>query len=371
MNVLRLNLCQDLPIPLEVAFDCAPGEILALVGPSGSGKTTILRAIAGTYKPEQGFINVGETVWFDAGADVFIPSHDRSVGMVFQNYALFPHMNALENVAAALGHLPRNQRKLRAHELLDRVNLSGLEKRRPGSLSGGQQQRIALARALARDPAVLLLDEPFSAVDRATRQRLYREIAELHSSLSMPVVLVTHDLDEAMMLADRVAIVHRGRLLQIGVSSEVALKPASAKVARLLDLRNIYQARVVEHELEHEVTCLDWHGLRIEAGLNLKLSRGVDISWVVPDGYVLLHRRDRPSKGEHENPVPGTIGSLVVIGQMAQLTLIPHHEPSLPIHFSIPLHVASRNGIEVGVEAAVSLLAEGIHIMSLQVDNEG
>jgi molybdate transport system ATP-binding protein len=370
MNSLRLNLSQDSPIPLEVAFDCAPGEMLALVGPSGSGKTTILRAIAGNYKPKQGFISVSGTVWFDAGANMFIPSHDRSVGMVFQSYALFPHMNALENVAAALGHLPRGERKLRAQELLDRVNLNGLEKRRPSSLSGGQQQRIAVARALARDPAVLLLDEPFAAVDRATRQRLYREIADLHSTLSMPIVLVTHDLDEAMMLADRVAIIHRGSLLQIGIPSDVVLKPASAEVAHLLDLRNIFKARVIEHELEHEVSYLDWHGLRIETSLNLRPPCGVDVSWVVPDGYVLLHRRDRPSRGEHENPVPGTIGSLVVIGQIAQLTLIPHHEPSLPIHFSIPLHVASRNGIDVGVEAAVSLLAEGIHIMSLQVDNE-
>jgi len=370
MNGLRLNLHQDLPIPLEVAFECAPGEILALVGPSGSGKTTILRAIAGTYKPEQGFINVGGMVWFDASADVFIPSHDRSVGMVFQNYALFPHMNALENVAAALGHLPRGERKLRAHELLERVNLSGLEKRRPGSLSGGQQQRIAVARALARDPAVLLLDEPFSAVDKATRQRLYREIAELHNSLSMPVVLVTHDLDEAMMLADRIAIVHRGSLLQIGTPGDVVLRPASAEVARLLDLRNIFKATVIEHDAQQKITYLDWHGLKLEAGFDLNSPGGDDVSWVVPDGYVVLHRRDRPSKGEHENPVPGTIGSLVVIGQIVQLTLIPHHEPSLPIHLSIPLHVASRNGIEVGVEAAVSLLAEGIHIMSLQIDSE-
>ena len=363
MKGLRLNLSQDLPIPLDVAFDCAPGEVLALVGPSGSGKTTILRAIAGSYKPKHGFIGVADMIWFDANAGLFVPSHDRSVGMVFQSYALFPHMTAFENVVAALGHLPRGKRKLRAQELLDRVNLTGLEKRRPRSLSGGQQQRIAVARALARDPAVLLLDEPFSAVDRATRQRLYREIADLHSSLNMPVVLVTHDLDEAMMLADRIAIVHRGSLLQIGLPGDVVLKPASAGVARLLDLRNIFKARVVEHDQMHEITYLDWNGLKLEAGLDLKSSCGEDVSWVVPDGYVLLHRRNRPSRGERENPVPGTIGSLVAIGQSAQLTLIPDHEPSLPIHFSIPLHVASRNGIEEGVAAAVSLLTEGIHMM--------
>jgi len=172
------------------------------------------------------------------------------------------------------------------------------------------------------------------------------------------------------MLADRIAIVHRGSLLQIGTPGDVVLRPASAEVARLLDLRNIFKATVIEHDAQQKITYLDWHGLKLEAGFDLNSPGGDDVSWVVPDGYVVLHRRDRPSKGEHENPVPGTIGSLVVIGQIVQLTLIPHHEPSLPIHLSIPLHVASRNGIEVGVEAAVSLLAEGIHIMSLQIDSE-
>ena len=371
MTGLRLKLFQDSPTPLEVEFDCEPGEVLALVGPSGSGKTTILRAIAGTYRPKSGSVSVNGTTWLDSTDDVFVPSHERSVGMVFQSYALFPHMNAVENVMAALGHMPRSKRKPRALELLSRVHLGGLEMRRPGSLSGGQQQRIAVARALARDPAVLLLDEPFSAVDRVTRQRLYREIADLHSSLQMPVILVTHDLDEAMMLADRVAIFRRGKLLQIGMPGDVVRKPASAEVARLLDVRNIFKARVVEHKADSRITCLDWHGLKIETSLNLKSDCGVEVSWVVPDGYVLLHRRDRPSRGEHENAVPGTIGSLVAIGQTVQLTLIPKHEPSLPIHFSIPLHVASRNGINLGVEASVSLLTNGIHIMPLQTGHKG
>jgi molybdate transport system ATP-binding protein len=370
MTGLRLNLRQDSPIPLNIAFDCDPGEVLALVGPSGSGKTTILRTIAGTYKPEHGLVSVNDNDWLDSSNDVFIQSHNRSVGMVFQSYALFPHMTALENVMAGLGHLPRSKRQPRALELLDRVHLGGLEKRRPISLSGGQQQRVAVARALARDPAVLLLDEPFSAVDRTTRQRLYREIADLHRSLCLPVVLVTHDLDEAMMLADRIAIVHRGKLLQIGAPSDVALKPVSTRVARLLDIRNVFNAKVTGHDPEQKITYLDWKGLNIEATLNKKFACGDGISWVIPDGYVLLHRRDRPSRGEHENPIPGAIGSLVVIGQTVQLTLIPKHETSLPIHFSIPLHVASRNGIEVGVEAVVSLLAEGIHTIPLEVDVE-
>jgi molybdate transport system ATP-binding protein len=161
--------------------------------------------------------------------------------MVFQSYGLFPHMTALGNVTAAMGHVEAGRREARGRELLDLVNLGGLEARRPAELSGGQQQRVAVARALAREPKVLLLDEPFSAVDKATRQRLYREIAELRRTLDMPVVLVTHDLDEAIMLADRMAVLHRGRTLQTGTADEVTMRPVSPEVARLVDLRNLFE----------------------------------------------------------------------------------------------------------------------------------
>jgi molybdate transport system ATP-binding protein len=283
--------------------------------------------------------------------------------MVFQTYALFPHMTASGNVMAALGHLPAGERPGRAAELLARVHLGGLEQRRPAALSGGQQQRVALARALAREPAVLLLDEPFSAVDKATRLRLYREIAELRAELDMPVVLVTHDLDEAAMLADRLAVLHRGRTLQTGTPEEVVTRPASAEVARLIDQRNVFDGKVTGHDAARAVTMLDWAGHRLEAAFNPAWSEGSTVSWIAPDGFVVLHRRDRPSRGEHENPVPGVIETVLAIGQTAHLTLRPDHDPRLPLHFSVPLHVARRNAVAPGVAATVSLLAEGIHLM--------
>jgi molybdate transport system ATP-binding protein len=364
---LQVDVRQDGPIPLAAAFTCAPGEVLALVGPSGSGKSTILRSIAGTYRPKHGTVKVNGETWFSSAEGVYVPTHRRTVGMVFQSYALFPHMSALGNVMAAMGHLPPDQREPRARSILDLVHLAGLEDRRPGALSGGQQQRVAVARALAREPKVLLLDEPFSAVDKATRQRLYREIAELRRGLNMPVVLVTHDLDEATMLADRMAVLYRGRTLQTGTPDEITTRPASAEVARLVDLRNIFEGRIVRHDAESGRTIIAWAGLEIEAAARRELSVGQTISWVIPDGFVVLHRRDRPSRGEHENPVFGVIDTVLPIGQTALLTLRPNHEPNLPIHFSVPLHVARRNGVEPGVAASVSLLAEGIHIMPLPV----
>jgi molybdate transport system ATP-binding protein len=361
MNGLEVDLNQDAPVPLDARFDCAPGEILALVGPSGSGKSTVLRSIAGTYRPRRGHIRVGGETWLSDR--VCVPPHRRRVGMVFQSYALFPHMTALGNVSAALGHVPARAREQRARALLDLVHLGGLEARRPAELSGGQQQRVAVARALAREPQVLLLDEPFSAVDRATRQRLYREIVALRRAFSMPVVLVTHDLDEAMMLADRMAVLYRGSVLQTGTPLDITTRPATPEVARLVDLRNIFAGRVAAGSTDRRNGTIDWAGLRLEAELPPGLNSGQQVTWVVPDGYVVLHRRDRPSRGEHENPVPGMLEQALQIGQMAHLTLRPHHAPELPVHFSVPLHVARRNALAAGVGATVSLLAEGIHVM--------
>jgi molybdate transport system ATP-binding protein len=361
---LEVTLSQSAPIPLDASLSCQPGEVLALVGPSGSGKSSILRAIAGILRPASGSVTVNGETWFDTRAGIDLPTHQRSFGIVFQSYALFPHRTALGNLVAAMGHLPPGQREPRARELMALMHLAGLEHRRPGELSGGQQQRVAVGRALARDPKVLLLDEPFSAVDRNTRQRLYREIAQLREVLNMPVVLVTHDLDEATMLADRMTVLHRGRTLQTGAPAEVTQRPDSPEVARLVDVRNLFRGNIVAHEPASHRTLVDWSGLKLETALRTDLEVGRQISWAVPDGFVVLHRRDRPSRGEHENPVPGKVALMLPIGQTAQLTLRPFHDPEWPLNFSVPLHVARRNGIETGVEAIVSLLADGIHIMA-------
>jgi molybdate transport system ATP-binding protein len=212
--------------------------------------------------------------------------------MVFQSYALFPHMSAIGNVMAAMGHLAAGERQARARTVLELVHLAGLEHRRPAELSGGQQQRVAVARALAREPKVLLLDEPFSAVDKATRQRLYREIAELRRVLSMPVLLV--NLDEAVMLADRMTVLYRGATLQTGTPEEVTTRPVSAEVARLVDLRNLFEGTVSARDPANGRIVIDWAGLKIDAAV-APVTAGQAITWAVPDGFVVLHRRDRPS----------------------------------------------------------------------------
>jgi molybdate transport system ATP-binding protein len=233
---LVVTLRQDDPIALDLELSVGPGQLMALVGPSGSGKTTTLRAIAGLHRPAHGRIACRGLVWFDTAQRISVPARQRRVGLVFQSYALFPHLTAIENVMEALGDLPAEGRRDEARTLLARMHLQGMEDRRPGQLSGGQQQRVAVARALARRPDVLLLDEPFSAVDRVTRRRLRRELGEIRRDLPMPVILVTHDLDDVTRLADQVCVMNHGKILQRGSVTDVMRQPASAAVAELLDI---------------------------------------------------------------------------------------------------------------------------------------
>lgn len=233
---LHVRLRQTAPIPLDVEFSCGKEELLALVGPSGSGKTTILRSIAGLYQPHEGLITCGGTIWFDPASGINVSTHKRAVGFVFQEYALFPHMKVLRNVMTAIGPGSYDDRRSRALALLALINLQGLEDRLPSSLSGGQQQRVAMARALARDPAVLLLDEPFSAVDRRTRRKLRDELADLRKIMRIPIVLVTHDLDEAVALSDRMCVIDKGETLQTGKPHDLVRAPSNKRVAEALDL---------------------------------------------------------------------------------------------------------------------------------------
>jgi molybdate transport system ATP-binding protein len=200
-------------------------QTFALVGPSGAGKTTVLRAIAGLRRPDRGRIALDERVWFDAAAKVDLPPERRSVGLVFQEYALFPHMTVRANVAfgGASGG--------RVRELLDRVRIAHLADERPGALSGGERQRVAVARALARDPQVLLLDEPLSALDAHTRAVVRGELQDVLGALALPTLLVTHDFRDAAALADRIGVMVDGRLRQEGTAAELVAHPADAFVA--------------------------------------------------------------------------------------------------------------------------------------------
>jgi molybdate transport system ATP-binding protein len=219
-----------------------------------------------------------------------------------------------------------------------------------------------VARALARDPRALLLDEPFSAVDRSTRQILYRELATLRRDLAMPMVLVTHDLDEAAMLADRLCILHRGRTLQSGPPHEVMARPATSLVARLVDLKNVFRGKVAGHDAASAATILEGMGQRLECRLDERFAPGAEVQWAIPGSSVILHRRDRPSRGERENPVRGVIADFLPLGESVS-TEIHVEATGEALRVTFPIHVARRNGLEAGAEVVVSLLRDGIHLM--------
>ncbi|HEX6761450.1 MAG TPA: ABC transporter ATP-binding protein [Gaiellaceae bacterium] len=220
----------DLELTLEV------GSAVAVVGPSGAGKSTLLRAIAGLVEPRSGRIAVGSDVWFDAERSISLAPDERRVGLVFQDYALFPHMTVRQNIEYA--------RKHRADEYLERFRIAALADVKPPSLSGGERQRVALARALARDPQVLLLDEPISALDAHTKATVRAELHELLGTLEIPALLVTHDFEDAAALADRVSVVVDGQLRQAGTVAELVARPADAFVASFTGANLLHGAAV-------------------------------------------------------------------------------------------------------------------------------
>ena len=219
-------LLDEVDVPLrffDLGLTLAVDSTVALVGPSGAGKSTVLRAVAGLTKPRGGRIVAGDETWFDAAARVDVPADRRRVGLVFQDYALFPHMTVRQNVEYSRRH--------KADEYLERFRIERLEHAYPEQLSGGERQRVALARALARDPEVLLLDEPLSAIDAHTKTAVRPELQELLAELGIPVLLVTHDFEDAAALADRVSVIVDGVLRQSGTPAELVASPADAFVA--------------------------------------------------------------------------------------------------------------------------------------------
>jgi sulfate/thiosulfate transport system ATP-binding protein len=243
MSILIRNICKSFGsfVALEkVSLDVPDGDLLALLGPSGSGKTTLLRIIAGLDVADSG------TVLLQNEDISQLSARERNVGFVFQHYALFRHMTVAQNIGYALRvrKAPRPQVRERVFELLELVRLEGLQDRYPSQLSGGQRQRVALARALAAEPRVLLLDEPFGALDAKVRQELRQWLRKLHEELHVTSIFVTHDQEEAMELADRVVVMNRGRIEQMGSTDELYERPASPFVFDFLGPTNVLPAEI-------------------------------------------------------------------------------------------------------------------------------
>jgi len=229
---------------LEASFD-APSGITILFGASGSGKTSTLRCLAGILRPDSGRILIDGACLFDSDRGIDVKIRDRKVGYVFQNQALFPHLNALDNVQFAIGKAPKSERTRKALSLMEAFHISRIAGRRPAQISGGESQRVALARALAAEPRFLLLDEPLSAIDEATKLGIIADIKTINSELKLPIIYVTHSRDEAITLGERMVVFEHGRVAAIGEPAEIFGAPVSHSIARLTGVENIFTGQVI------------------------------------------------------------------------------------------------------------------------------
>ena len=363
---LSVALSQHAPIALDVSFCCMAGQVTALFGRSGSGKTTILRCIAGLHPPQTGRIACNGEVWLDTERHINIPPHRRAVGYVFQDYALFPHMTAVENVTAALGHLSRGQRRRRAEQLLCLVHLDDYGQRRPAELSGGQRQRVAVARALARDPKVLLLDEPFSAVDRETRGALYGELEDLRRSLTLPILLVTHDFDEITRLADSLIVLEAGHAVAQGPLGELTGRTDVALLADYFDPCSIFDATVGKHLSDRGLTQLSFAGgellvplLGSPEGDRLRIriyAREVILAVEQPAG-ISVHNAlsGRVARIDHDHRTP----SAMVVIALAEATLLAR----------VTQHAVIALGLSEGSPVLALIKSVGIDVPGLRMTN--
>lgn len=245
--MIEFQICKALELfSLQVHFKLSEGSSLALVGPSGCGKSMTLRMIAGLEQPDEGFIKVGDTTFYDSSEGINVSAYKRRVGYLFQNYALFPHLTVEQNIAFGLNHCSRLERQAKVRSIMERLRIKGLEKRHPQYISGGQQQRVALARTLVTDPELLLLDEPFSALDSQVKKKMEKEVIDARNAFSGTMILVTHSLEEAFRLCSNIAVMDNGRIIQLGTQDEIIHQPANRTVARLTGTENIFDGMVVE-----------------------------------------------------------------------------------------------------------------------------
>jgi molybdate transport system ATP-binding protein len=297
---------------LDADFAAADGETVAVLGPNGAGKTTLLRALAGLQPLDAGSISLGSTVLEDVEAGIRVPARSRRTAVVFQDYRLFPHLTARENVAFGLRArgTPARSARARADDLLGQLGLAGLEQRRPADLSGGQAQRVSLARALATGPELLLLDEPLAALDFEVRGQLRSMLRDGIASFAGPTVLITHDPLEALTLADRMVVLEHGTVVQQGRPAEIARRPATTYVARLVGL-NLYRGR------------LDAGQLHVEGGGVIVCASGDrrgDVAATIRPSAVTLFI-DPPSRASARNVWQGRIASLEPSGERVRVAI--------------------------------------------------
>ena len=359
--ILTANFQKQFPGgPKIVAKDLRiGGGITVLFGASGSGKTTILRCLAGLERPQMGTIAFGQESWFDSARKVFQPPKKRRVGFVVQDYGLFPHLSVARNVSYGLQELPAAERASRVTEILRWLGVEDFEHRLPSELSGGQQQRVALARAVACRPKLLLLDEPFAALDLPTRSRLRGELRQLLRQLGIPTILVTHDRLEALALGDEVVVLHDGLNVQHGVVHEVFNRPVSLAVAEIAAVETIQPGRVLSTQ----------DGLATVAVGEVRLvALAVNLPPETSDVYVCIRAEDvslmRVEKLESSprNRLAATVRAVAREGPLVRVSL----DCGFPLTALLTESGRAELALCEGTEVLVLIKAPQVHLIPFQ-----
>jgi molybdate transport system ATP-binding protein len=339
----RLSKGFEAAVDLRIPLDRAP--VTVLFGPSGSGKTTLLRLLAGLERPDAGAIEFGECTWFDSARGIHLPPQQRRAGFLFQDYALFPHLTVAENVAYAAS-------RESAHQLLDRFGLAELAARMPRAISGGQQQRVALARALAAQPALLLLDEPLSALDAATRSRMRYELRRMLLAGGVPSMVVTHDRMEAVALGDWMAVMVDGRIRQSGPVQEVFRRPADSQVAESVGVENVLAAEIVGRESGLLVLQVDGGRIQCvdsgEAGPVFACIRAEDVA--------ITRQMDQVSSAR--NRLAGRVRAVIAEGALARVEL----DCGFPLVALVTAQSAAELGLAEGENVSAVVKATSVHL---------
>lgn len=336
----------------------ADAKTVVIFGPSGSGKSLTLRSIAGLRRPDAGMIRLGGRTLFDSALGINLPPQQRRVGFVPQDFALFPHYTIAENIGYGLNRLPGSERRRRVEEMLSLMDLSAYAERLPGAVSGGQQQRTALARALAARPDLLLMDEPFGALDEVLRFHLREEVRRLQQRYAIPVILVTHSLSEAYSLADKLVVLERGRIAQVGPRDLVFRQPVTPAVARLMGMNNILETTCTG--LDDDRVLLDWQGIKLRAVRAGQPAIGEPLLVGVRPEEVMIIRHPTSSLGE--NQLRGSVIEDRPMGFDHLLTIVPEAHPQLRLQLRIAHPNFLKLQVRLGETRVLAIDPQSIHL---------
>ncbi len=344
-------------VRIEGAFDLEADafSVTVLFGPSGCGKTTVLRCLAGLERPDRGIIRVGDAVWFDGTQNLYLPPQKRNLGYLSQDYSLFPHLNVAENIAFGLKNRSKKEIDARVKDQLSALHLEGLAQRRPSELSGGQQQRVALARATARQPGLVLLDEPLSALDAPTRETIRRDLRLWLARFKAPAIVVTHDRVEALALADQVVVMDQGKIQQSGPIAEVFSRPSNVHVARIIGTETVTPG-LVKTVVDGLATVAMGSSTVTAMADNIGVGEQV---FVCIRGEDVLLQADRPERMSARNCLAGSILSVVPEGPLSRVRIACGFELTALVTRPAIEELALRPGAKV-----VALLkAQSIHLI--------